>query len=326
MDLVSPGNDHGDRWGDPELGYMAAVWGVGDLHRIPAYGDRVRARVRTRLDDERAWIDYQVDQRSAAWSVEDGCLDPSEVDAHLMADLEQYARSCGDRTPTLEELLPARDHSGRGDKLACHDPAGFPEYLLSCSKGLVYPVTDPSVYVNSRDHDMSPCPALAPSPLDYMTWSDAFRPDEAGVLGWALARQQVRYDPLGRGAGRVGPAGFVTAREVQAILHLSREGCRLLLLRLEERGFAQRQTEEGFRLLFEEMYFDGDLHSDRHASQLVAHHGVEIEQRDQRRQAADMYERLPIPVKGSKRFGRLASDNMLALIELEEAGFRPQMP
>lgn len=120
---------------------------------------------------------------------------------------------------------------------------------------------------STRGNDSRTFPLLARSPIDYATWADVFREDEAGVIGWALARRQIR-EMAPHGGAVKDHLGVVTGPEVARITGVTRQWGTSFLKRLVDRGYARREPGGGYRLLFAEQYAAGALLTDAKAKEL----------------------------------------------------------
>lgn len=252
----------------------------GDLHGDPArdYESAVWALADPGdTDAGQTLIDRRTDMRIRSerlsarsvtrWALDEGIVDPDTNDVFCPEDIELLKYWGSIDTRTLPE-------------------DAFPwEFRPSVpSSGLLLP--------------------LAVSPLAYLTWSDAFQPDAAGLLGWALACEVVSFFSLDmfRLQPTVDANPPVSTRFVTDRLYIARSTANGLLGRLVERGFAKPDGPGVYRLLFIDAYLAGELATNTHRVLAEDQMASDIAARSDRRLEIDgRYRRIP-----GSRFRRVA--------------------
>jgi hypothetical protein len=266
-------------------GCKAATWEVGSMWTSTEVGrqrsdQRAAAAKADRFlsSDDRELVRYMLDQRVADWD-DDGSDEvdwghmggaPSDDHAEWVAGWEPDTRQdvFEARTPWVKLL-------GDSDKDRCQD-------LVSSYAGIYKEkYSYLKMYTPSRGNDISAFPATAMSPIDYGTWGDCFREDQAGVPGWALARLQIR-DMQPHGNDVEDHLGPVDGAEAGRLLGLTRQAGLTLLKRLAKAGYAARLPDGRYRLLFADLYSGGRLLRDDHALSLAEHNRRATVQRDAR--------------------------------------------
>ena len=98
---------------------------------------------------------------------------------------------------------------------------------------------------------------LATSPLDYCTTSEHWVKGRAGVRGWLVARQVVRWLKL--------PPGFeerfdtLSATDMAQMAGISPDNAGRLAGGLAEKGYAEKTSDGQWRLRFREMFRSGEF-------------------------------------------------------------------
>ena len=284
VEVVERGNDAGERHGDPEVGYRGTRWRLGEATSLPGKEQLTEGRRAARVAWERDWVEGLIEERVADWDEADGEVLPGQlggsVDEEVQAELEAipvYAEE--DEIPyVLANRLP--------DKPACHDRwDAVPPPLMDQGRVTLAresPVFNKSGIYIGRERDRASCPAAGTGWADYLTWSDAFLHQEAGVLGWWLARQQIGGFASTRSVPSPGWLQPVSGSDVADICGVSRQAGLQALQRLHDRGFANRLESGRYALLFHEQFWNG--HLDRHetADRLLARHARDLKLRNER--------------------------------------------
>ena len=295
--------------------FRKAVWDVGEVGRSTSVG---RERVRQRRDERRAAEqaafdaiardgDQDWDRFDEPGEVDEGSIGgkPSEAVLDWLGEGVDVVAGEAD-----SDAMPWLDDMRWDGNPGCHE-RGVP--LERSSSGVVsVPLKperkkeeettskeNPSV----RDSQSYRCPPAAMSPVDYLTWSAAFQETNAGVFGWALARRQVRQWVCLRPLTFRDCLGPITAADAGRITGLSRQGARKALHRLVDGGYAVREEDGRFRLLFHVHYGTGQLHDESVADRLAARYQDDLAERSERQPWT-----IEAPPPGSSsRFGRFVS-------------------
>ena len=293
--VLDPGNDNGDRHGVEGEGYRAARYATGDITCLPAVQARIEARVAARLQEAEvdgafdqmafeAWLEYQEDHspERTRWTEEE----------HL-----GQAAPPAPTDPTQADVMPWIDQGDESRKLSCQEPL-MGTYLFLSSEGMLVP----SLEVDRGEEgvpDKWACAPIAPSPVWYLTWSDAFQSTEAGVLGWVLACKQVRFD-ASRWIEPNDPLGTVTGTTLSKLLGGSRQMWSQCLDLLDKRGFAEKVGGSGYRLRFLDLYLSGELHRSKSSAKLAAKYEDAKAERTERAEWAENWPESVAPHSSSR--------------------------
>jgi hypothetical protein len=216
--------------------------------------------------------------------------DLENLDQGMIALFDLFAG--GESSPTVEDLLCA---SRFAEVASLREPSprnyDYLTYLrLGRSTGnnrsawygdWVPPVTRPEPNPRSEPKTTDgPAPIPQPgmpqsccasSPLDYTTWADCWQENQAGVLGWALARSMVRWGPMVKEGADPEQVlrllrrfHVVTGAEAARMVGILPGNGARLLKHLQSRGYAERQASGSYRLLFLDMLADGTLITEAH--------------------------------------------------------------
>jgi hypothetical protein len=283
VQIVERGNDAGDRHGDPDKGYLATVWRVGSPQAMDGGRGAVQGRRAARIAHELETFQGVLNERSRDWDRDDAG-DPLPGIAGGYGDPEVAEWLGGveavDTGVDHTDVIPWLGDSGAESKPACHMRWNRVPAPTSDNAGRVTLSQARELSISSSGgSDSTACPAAGPSPIDYLTWSDAFLRTEAGVIGWWLARQQVAGFQPESGPPRHGWLPPLAGADVGRLCGITRQGGSEALRRLVDGGYAVPSGRGRYALKFRDLYWDGKLATSARSDHLAAQYVEEYRQR-----------------------------------------------